>query len=143
VLGQDSNATSDGFWSLNEIKMEYIPSKLIILSACETAFGSNLRGENSLGLSRAFLVAGAENILATLWKINDRSSATFVASLFEQLTERDKKRSSFLGKIYSTLSLSEQSMRNVTLLSSVKRKMIKTKEYHHPYYWAPFILIGA
>jgi CHAT domain-containing protein len=62
---------------------------LVVLSACETCVGSDLRGEGLLGLARGFLYAGARQVVASLWKVDDRAAAVFMQHSYTALL-RDK-----------------------------------------------------
>jgi CHAT domain-containing protein len=73
------------------------------------------------GLSRAFLSAGAASVLVTLWDVNDRSTAEFVSDFYSNMAKGSSK---------------------VTALREARLKMIRSGKYSHPYYWAPFALIG-
>lgn len=78
------------------------------------------KGEGISGLSRAFLYAGAESILVSLWNINDKSTALFMTYFYKYLTRGESKAQA---------------------LRLAKIKMMESK-YCHPYYWAAFVLIG-
>ncbi len=98
-----------------------LKADLVVLSSCKTALGKEIRGEGMTGLSRAFLSAGAASVLVTLWDVNDRSTAEFVSDFYSNMTKGSSK---------------------VAALRAARLKMIRSGKYSHPYYWAPFALIG-
>jgi CHAT domain-containing protein len=92
----------------------------VVLSACQTGKGKLEKGEGVSGLSRAFLYAGAESVVVSLWNINDKSTALFMGYFYEYLARGESKSQA---------------------LRLAKLKMQQSK-YSHPYHWAAFILIG-
>jgi len=93
--------------------------KLVVLSACETGLGTIKNGEGVYGLQRSFKMAGAENILSTLWKIDDEKSAEFMITFYSYLFSGKSIRDAF----------------NHT------QKEMRKKYPDKPYYWAGFVLI--
>ncbi|MBS1554933.1 MAG: CHAT domain-containing protein [Bacteroidetes bacterium] len=119
----NADASEDNLLLSSEIYGLSMQAELVCLSACETGLGDNVPGEGLMGLGRAFFYAGARNLLVSLWKVPDKSTSLFMIDFYNEL---------FIKR----LSLS-------TSLRQAKLKMIKTKEYNSPYYWAPFVLTGA
>jgi CHAT domain-containing protein len=95
---------------------------LVVLSACETGLGRMVRGEGVLGLPRAFFYAGARSVLVSLWSVSDRSTAQLMTTFYESL----------IGKGETTSEA----------LSNAKETLRKKSNTAHPFYWAPFVLIG-
>ncbi len=95
------------------------PIELLVLSACETASGDS---RAALGLAGAAIRSGARSTAATLWQVNDESTAVFMAEFYRQLA---------LSKISKASAL-----RNAQLT------LLKNQQYQNPYYWAPFVLVG-
>lgn len=99
-----------------------LTAELVTLSACETALGRQVRGEGVVGLSHAFLAAGARSTLVTLWPVADRSTLQFMTELY--------------GELHGGQPPAEA-------LRSVRRKWIGSAgATSHPALWAPFILVG-
>ncbi len=96
-----------------------IPIELLILSACETATGDN---RAPLGLAGVAVRSGAKSTLATLWPVNDQSTAKFMINFYQALNQQGASRAEALRQ--AQLSL------------------LQDENYQHPYYWAPFVLIG-
>ena len=122
TLSQDTTGGEDGFLYSNEIYGLNLNSELVCLSACETATGKVQNGEGVMDLSRAFFFAGTQNVIATLWKVDDESTADIMTDFYKKY---DNKNMEF-----------------VYALQKAKLDMLKSNEYNHPFFWAPFILIG-
>ena len=123
VLSLDEEGGEDGFLQMREIFNLNLDADLVVLSGCETGRGKLLKGEGLVGLSRAFLAAGARSLVVSLWRVNDRSTSLLMEAFYLNLKEG-------LGKAEA--------------LHQAKLALMKVEEgrYAHPYYWAPFILIG-
>ena len=121
-----ADAANDGRLEVHEILDLRLNSKLVTLSACDTALGSGYfaevpAGEEFVGLTRAFLYAGSPTVLATLWQVNDRSTLDFMRGFYRGLDVRGAAGA----------------------LVDVQRNMIHSGgRYAHPYFWAPFVLVG-
>jgi CHAT domain-containing protein len=95
---------------------------LVMLSACETGLGKEKRGEGVMGLTRAFMYAGAPTVGVSLWSVADKSTAELMTDFYKRLL--------------SAGSHPVASMRDAQLA------MINGKKYSAPFYWAPFVLVG-
>lgn len=111
----------DGLLFTGEIYNMELKTNLITLSACETGLGKFSKGEGVLGFTRALLYAGADNIIVSLWSVQDNSTAQFMIDFYDGIGDDISYR-------YS--------------LQDAKKKMIASNEFSDPYFWAPFILIG-
>ena len=123
----EPDAENDGRLHVHEILRLQLDARLVTLSACETALGSGYfsdypAGDDFVGLTRAFLVAGSSGVVATLWEVNDRSSLRFMRSFYRNLHE--------IGA--------------ATALREAQLEMLHSGgPYRPPYYWAPFVLVGG
>jgi hypothetical protein len=121
-------ATSDGFFGLRDIFDLHMPdTELTFLAACQSGFGVLSRGEGVNALTRAFMHHGSPAVVASLWTVNEASTIDLVDAFFASLREHpdeDKAR----------------------MLQAAKQAVIENaksrKQYAHPYYWAPFVLMG-
>ncbi len=120
VLTQDEDPKEDGFFQVREIYGTPLDADLVVLSACQTGKGELESGEGVSGLSRAFLYAGAQAVLASLWNINDRATAGFMGHYYRYLNQGKSKDEA---------------------LRSAKLEMLKSS-FRHPFYWAAFVVIG-
>ncbi len=121
LLSDEEGSKEDGNLTMVEVFDLRLKADLVVLSSCKTALGKEIRGEGMTGLSRAFLSAGAASVLVTLWDVNDRSTAEFVSDFYNNMTKGSSK---------------------IAALRESRLKMIRSGRYSHPYYWAPFALIG-
>ncbi|NOQ28212.1 MAG: tetratricopeptide repeat protein [Bacteroidales bacterium] len=123
VLAQDSTINEDGILYSGEIYNLKLNADLVVLSACETGLGQMKKGEGVIGLTRALMYAGANNLIVSLWKVADKSTSDLMIDFYSNMLN-DKK------KDYSKS------------LQQAKLKMIGEGKFSHPYYWSPFVLIG-
>jgi CHAT domain-containing protein len=84
VLAPGSES-EDGLWQAREITRARLSADVIVLSACETGSGRLQGQEGVMNLARAFLIAGARSVVASLWAVDDRSTATLMESFYEHL----------------------------------------------------------
>lgn len=131
VLSLVGNTTSDGFLRTDEIFNLKMGSPLVMLSACETGLGKEKRGEGVIGLTRAFMYAGAPTVGVSLWPVNDHSTAELMTDFYRR----------YLGTgaaapAPATPVSASAAMREAQIL------MIGSKKYSAPFYWAPFVLLG-
>jgi len=124
VLAQDTVGGEDGFLHANEIYNLNLKSDLVTLSACETAVGKVINGEGVMDLSRAFFYAGTKNVIASLWKVEDKSTSELMINFYKNYNDKNQ-----------TISSSLQNAK-LSMLNSENEK------YRHPKYWATFLLIG-
>ena len=121
-LYDKNGGNQDGFLSLDDIYNLELSSDLIVLSACQTALGKDVRGEGLIGLSRGFLYAGSDRVIASLWKVDDSATAEFMVRFYKNHLQKG-------------LSASKA-------LQQTKIEMKKIKRYQSPYYWSAFTLLG-
>jgi CHAT domain-containing protein len=112
----------DGYLQAPEIAGLNIRADFVNLSACETGLGKIYGGEGIVGLSQSFIIAGANGVSVSLWSVADEPTTEFMTDFYELIKEGN--------------------MNYAAGESAVKRMFIKTKDYRHPYYWAPFAYYG-
>ncbi len=122
VLSLVGNKTNDGFLRTDEIFNLKLGSPLVMLSACETGLGKEKRGEGVIGLTRAFMYAGAPTVGVSLWSVADKSTADLMTDFYKRLLTGSSSPGA--------------SMR------AAQVAMIDGKKYSAPFYWAPFVLVG-
>ncbi len=128
-LQLEQDQQEDGLLEVHEILQLRLSAELVTLSACKTGLGSGYfselpAGDDFVGMTRAFLQAGSANVLATLWEVEDRSTVDLMQDF------------------YRSLAPSGEGLGKARALARAQRLMLATTEYQHPYYWAPFVLIG-
>jgi len=127
LLAKAKDATNDdGLLEAREILNLKLSADLVVLSACETARGRIGTGEGVVGLSWAFFASGCRSTLVTLWKVNSASTSEWMTSFYQNLTSKAEQNQLMKA--------------NAVRIATVK--MMKDRQYRHPFYWAGFIIIG-
>lgn len=109
----------DGWLTAGDVMQMQLPRAFVALSACESGRNQAIGGDEVLGLSRAFLGAGAATVLVSLWLVHDEAAADLMTTMYGRVGQGQSWAAALRG---SQLALKEQRP--------------------HPYYWAPFVLIG-
>ncbi len=122
VLAQDEDPVEDGLLQTSEIFNLKTNADLVVLSACQTGMGKIVRGEGVVGLTRAFMYSGAPSVIVSLWSVSDASTADLMKEYYRNMVVDDYAKSIALRK--------------------AKISLISSEQYAHPFYWAPFILVG-
>ena len=122
LLSRGPDDSEDGRLEAHEIFNLRLGADLVILSACETALGKEVRGEGLIGLTRAFLYAGARRVAVSLWPVADESTAELMVTFHREMR--------------SGVEPSEA-------LRRAKLAAFRSGRWGQPYYWAPFVLVGA
>jgi CHAT domain-containing protein len=105
--------------SVYDIYHMQLPAEMVVLSGCATGMNAITPGDELMGLVRGLLHAGAQSLMLTLWDVHDESTKEFMVEFYSQLRMGAAKS--------AAMQTAMQSLR---------------KRYPHPYYWAPFSLIG-
>jgi CHAT domain-containing protein len=123
ALSLVGNKTGDGFLRTDEVFNLSLGRPLVMLSACQTGLGREKRGEGVLGLTRAFMYAGAPTVGVSLWSVADNSTATLMSDFYKKY-------------------LAAPNTSPNAALRAAQRAMIAGKKYSAPFYWSPFVLNG-
>jgi len=123
VLSLVGNKTGDGFLRTDEVFNLKLGGSLVMLSACQTGLGKEKRGEGVIGLTRAFMYAGAPTVGVSLWSVSDKSTADLMTDFYKRL-------------------LSTPDASPTGSMRAAQIAMIEGKKYSAPYHWAPFVLVG-
>jgi len=113
----------DGFLRLNDLFNLHLDADLVVLSACKTALGQDVRGEGLIGLARGFMYAGAPRVVTSLWSVNDEATA--------------EEMRLFYGGM-----LGREHMRPAAALRRAQAAMWKQEKWQSPFLWAAFVLQG-
>lgn len=117
----EPDAANDGSLNVQEVyALDLAAADLVVLSACETQLGAQSRGDDIIGLNRAFIYAGSPTVVASLWGVNDRATAVLMGAFYGYLAEGMSKA--------AALQAAQAETRAV---------------FPDPFYWAAFVLIGA
>lgn len=112
----------NGFLRANDIYNLKLPAELVVLSACQTGLGKEIKGEGLVGLTRGFMYAGAARVVVSLWNVNDKATADLMTKFYEKMLR--------------------QGQRPAAALRAAQVEMWKQKQWQSPYYWAPFTMQG-
>lgn len=112
----------DGFLRLRDIYGLTLQADLVVLSACRTALGKEVRGEGLLGLTRGFLHAGARRVVASLWSVPDRATAELMARFYRAMVT--------------------ESLAPPAALRRAQQSMRQQRRWRDPHNWAGFVLLG-
>jgi CHAT domain-containing protein len=112
----------DGFLGMSDIYDLKLASNLVVLSACSTALGKEVKGEGLIGLTRGFLYAGASGVTASLWKVDDEATAELMKHFYAGIFQRG--------------------LTPAAALREAQLAMWNQKRWRAPYYWAAFVIQG-
>jgi len=112
----------NGFLQLHDVYNLKLSADLVVLSACETALGKDIRGEGLVGLTRGFMYAGVPRIVASLWNVDDAATAELMEMFYKAMLTEGK--------------------RPADALRTAQVHMWQTNQWSSPYYWAAFTLQG-
>jgi CHAT domain-containing protein len=104
-----------------DLLKEHLHAELAALSACETALGKRFDGEGLQGLSWSWFVAGVPSLVVSQWSVSDEATAKLMAHFWTEIKAGTPRAEA---------------------LQRAQRMLLKDKKTRHPYYWAPFVLIG-
>lgn len=113
---------TDALLQASEIFNLKVNADLVVLSACETGLGQLVKGEGMVGLTRAFMYAGAPSVAVSLWSVSDQSTASLMQLMYRSLADSDGSKAS--------------------ALQSAKLALLEDPDTAHPFHWAPFVLVG-
>ena len=131
VEAAEPDPDNDGFLDLREVYgLDLSSIALAVLSACETNIGERFVGEGVFALSRGFLAAGAQRVVATQWKVDDEATSVLVGALFEEIARAERAGEEM--NYAQALHAAKQTLRNDP----------DNPRWNDPSYWAPFIITG-
>jgi CHAT domain-containing protein len=113
----------DGFLRAHELFNLKLPADLVVLSACQTALGKEIKGEGMVGLTRGFMYAGAARVVASLWSLDDQKAAELMVRFYRRM-------------------LGPQRMSAAAALRAAQEEMWRDQRWRQPYFWAAFVLQG-
>ncbi|HKQ79523.1 MAG TPA: tetratricopeptide repeat protein [Blastocatellia bacterium] len=121
-LVDEQGRQQDGFLRAHEVYNLNLPAELIVLSACQTGLGKEVKGEGLVGLTRGFMYAGAARVVVSLWSVNDRATADLMVRFYRKML-KDQQRPA-------------------AALRSAQVEMLRSSQWRSPYYWSAFVLQG-
>ena len=114
--------SQNGFLRLHDIYNLHLPADLVVLSACSSGLGRDVKGEGLIGLTRGFMYAGASGVVASLWKVDDDATAELMKDFYQGIFTKGLSPSAALRD--AQLAMSRQ------------------KRWHAAYFWAGFVIQG-
>ncbi|MGH9845294.1 MAG: CHAT domain-containing protein, partial [Blastocatellia bacterium] len=111
-----------GYLRAHEIYNLNLASELVVLSACETGLGKQIKGEGLVSLTRGFMYAGAARVVVSLWNVDDEATAELMAAFYRKVLKEGRSPA--------------------TALRAAQLAMWSTEKWRAPYYWAAFTLQG-
>jgi CHAT domain-containing protein len=119
-LVDEQGQPQDGFLRLHEVYNLKLNADLVVLSACRTALGKDVKGEGLIGLTRGFMYAGAASVVASLWKVEDKATAKLMRRFYQKMLVEGRRPAAALRAA----------------------QVAMWQEKKAPYYWAAFVLQG-
>jgi CHAT domain-containing protein len=113
----------DGFLTLRDIYELDLPVHLVVLSACQTGVGQLVRGEGLIGLTRGFMYAGAQSVVVSLWRVDDKATAELMKRFYQHMLGKNK-------------------LPAAAALRQAQLEMQSQHDWQDSYYWAGFVLQG-
>jgi CHAT domain-containing protein len=118
----ERGAPVEGFLGLRDVYNLRLGADLVVLSGCETALGKEVRGEGLVGLTQGFLYTGAKQVVASLWRVEDRATAELMARFYQGLLVEGRAPAAALRQAQLAIR--------------------REKRWRSPYYWSGFVLQG-
>ena len=121
-LVNEQGESQDGFLLAHEIFNLKLPADVVVLSACETGIGKDIKGEGLVSLTRGFMYAGAPRVVVSLWGVSDLGTTELMVRFYQGMLK--------------------QGMPPAAALRAAQLSLMNDKRWASPYYWAPFTLQG-
>jgi CHAT domain-containing protein len=121
-LVDEKGTSQNGFLQLRDVFNLNLPAELVVLSACETGLGEDVKGEGLVGLTRGFMYAGSPRVLVSLWSVSDRATAELMATFYKKMLQ--------------------DGLKPAAALRAAQLEMWQQQQWQAPYYWAAFTLQG-
>jgi len=118
----DKGNLVNGFLRLTDIFNLKLAANLVVLSACQSGMGQNVKGEGMVGLTRGFMYAGAQRVAVSLWNVDDEGTAVLMQKFYQKMLQ--------------------QKLAPAAALRAAQIEMMQQEKWQSPYYWAAFTLQG-
>ncbi|MEG4036664.1 tetratricopeptide repeat protein [Microcoleus sp. S36b_A4] len=118
----DKGNLVNGFLRLTDIFNLKLAANLVVLSACQSGMGQNVKGEGMVGLTRGFMYAGAQRVAVSLWNVDDEGTSVLMQKFYQKMVQ--------------------QKLAPAAALRAAQIEMMQQEEWKSPYYWAAFTLQG-
>ena len=121
-LFDEQGDSQNGFLRLHDVFNLNLPAELVVLSACQTGLGQEVKGEGLVGLTRGFMYAGSPRVLVSLWNVSDAATAEMMKRFYRLMLE--------------------EGLSATAALRAAQLEMQQETQWKAPYYWAAFTLQG-
>lgn len=128
ALTMRPDAKDDGFLLGSEVAELKLDADLVVMSACDTGRAHEVLAEPVSGLALALRTAGARRVVASLWSVDDEATAELMKTMYQPLVAA---KGGVKPHAYGEA------------LTEAKRKLVATTKWQHPFFWAPFVLVGS
>ncbi|MBI4751230.1 MAG: CHAT domain-containing protein [Acidobacteria bacterium] len=112
----------DGFLRALEIFNLNLPAEMVVLSACQTGLGKEIKGEGVVGLTRGFMYAGAKRVVVSLWSVSDKATADLMTRFYQKIFR--------------------EGMPPAAALRAAQLELWQSEKWRAPFFWAPFVIQG-
>ncbi len=112
----------DGFLRALDIYNLQLPAEMVVLSACQTGLGKEIKGEGVVGLTRGFMYAGAKRVVVSLWSVSDKATADLMTRFYQKIFR--------------------EGMSPAAALRAAQLELWQSEKWHAPFFWAPFVIQG-
>jgi pentatricopeptide repeat protein len=137
----------DGYLTMSEVMGLNLSADMVALSACKTGLGEGIGGEGIIGLTRAFMYAGSPSVVVSLWSVDSKATTDFMTVMYRYLKAGKNKdeaiklaRTDIRNEKYQHDT--ERAVEMVKVPEGATQKSINVADTSHPYFWAPFVLVG-
>ncbi|AFZ24599.1 hypothetical protein Cylst_2375 [Cylindrospermum stagnale PCC 7417] len=121
-LFDNQGKPQNGFLRLHDVFNLNLPAELVVLSACQTGLGEEVKGEGLVGLTRGFMYAGSSRVVVSLWSVDDQATSELMKVFYQKMLQ--------------------EKLKPAVALRSAQIEMWRHQNYAAPYYWAAFTLQG-
>ncbi|NEU77767.1 CHAT domain-containing protein [Nostoc sp. UIC 10630] len=121
-LFDDKGMPQNGFLRLHDIFNLNLQAELVVLSACKTGLGEEVKGEGLVGLTRGFMYASSPRVVVSLWSVDDQATSELMKVFYKKMLQ--------------------EGLKPAAALRTAQIEIWRTQKYAAPYYWAPFTLQG-
>lgn len=121
-LFDDKGMPQNGFLRLHDVFNLNLQAELVVLSACKTGLGGEVRGEGLVGLTRGFMYAGSPRVVVSLWSVDDQATSELMKVFYKKMLQ--------------------EGLKPAAALRTAQLEIWRTQKYAAPYYWAAFTLQG-
>jgi CHAT domain-containing protein/Tfp pilus assembly protein PilF len=121
-LVDNKGKAQNGFLRLHDVFNLNLPAELVVLSACQTGLGENVKGEGLVGLTRGFMYAGTPRVVVSLWSVDDEATSQLMAKFYKKMLQ--------------------QGLKPAAALRAAQLELWQQQRWQAPFYWAAFTLQG-